>query len=199
MKMKILICLAFMLSGGVIFTQQDNKQLCRVNKIQGKEIYIMCEPVSDYNVVDKVNSTAAQLLGVSPTLSNMVNTMVDKAVNKEKKGKVKPFDAIITSDGNNAMLIKFKEGNQEQKGIGRITKMQGKEVYIMCEPLRDYETVDKVNSAFAQVLGVTPTIENMVKTIVDKAVNKESKGKVGNFDAVLTNDGNNAILIKFKN
>ena len=197
MKNLILICLALMLSE-VTFSQQDNNQLGRVNKIQGKEIYVMCEPVRDYDVVDKVNSVAEQLIGVSPTISNMVNTMVDKAVTKEQKGKVQPFDAIITSDGDNAILIKFKEGNQEKKGIARVTKMLGKEVYIMCEPLKDYETVDKVNSAFAQVLGVSPTIENMVKTMVDKAVNKESKGKVGNFDAVLTTDGDNAILIKFK-
>lgn len=189
--------MALMLSG-LTFSQQDDKQLCRVNKIQGKEVYVMCEPVRDYEVIEKVNTAVAQLLGVTPTLSNMVNTMVDKAVNKEKKGKVKPFDAIITSDGNNAILVKFKEGNQDQKGIGRITKMQGKEAYIMCEPLRDYETVDKVNSAFAQVLGVDPTVENMVKTMVDKAVNKESKGKVGKFDAIITSDGDNAILVKFK-
>jgi hypothetical protein len=116
MKNFILICLALMFSG-VVFSQQDNKQLGRVNKIQGKEVYVMCEPVRDYDVVDKVNSLVAQLLGVSPTLSNMVNTMVDKAVNKEKNGKVQPFDAIITSDGDNAILIKFKEGNQEQSSI----------------------------------------------------------------------------------
>lgn len=197
MKNFILICLALMFSG-VVFSQQDNKQLGRVNKIQGKEVYVMCEPVRDYDVVGKVNSAVSQLLGVTPTISNMVNTMVDKAVNKERKGKVQPFDAIITSDGDNAILIKFKEGNLEQKGIGRITKIQGKEVYIMCEPLRDYEIVDKVNSAFAQLLGVSPTIENMVKVMVDKAVNRELKGKIGHFDAVVTSDGDNAILIKFK-
>jgi hypothetical protein len=197
MKNLILIYFSVMFSVSG-FSQQENKQLCRVNKIQGKEVYVMCEPVRDYEVVDKINTAVAQLLGVEPTLSNMVATMVDKAVNKESKGKVGKFDAIITSDGDNAILIKFKDGNQEQKGIGRITKMQGKEVYIMCEPLNDYETVDKVNSAFAQVLGVDPTIENMVKTMVDKAVNKESKGKVGKFDAIITSDGDNAILIKFK-
>jgi hypothetical protein len=168
-----------------------------VNKIQGKEVYVMCEPVREYDVVDKVNSTVAQLLGVAPTLSNMVNTLVDKAVNKEQKGKVKPFDAIVTTDGNNAILIKFRDENTDKKCIATASKIQGKEVYILSEPLRDYSSVDKVNSAFAQIIGIDPTIDNMVKTMVDKAVNKEVDGKVGKFDAVLTSDGDVAILVKF--
>jgi len=198
MKKQVFFILIILFGASTSITAQDKKGLGRVNKIQGKEVYVMCEPSREYEVVDKINTAVAQFLGVTPTLSNMVNTMVDKAVSKENKGKVKPFDAIITTDGDNAILIKFKEGNLEQKGIGRVTKMQGKEVYILCEPLSDYVTVDKVNSAFAQALGVDPTVENMVKTMVDKAVNKESKGKVGNFDAIITSDGDNSILVKFK-
>ena len=34
--------------------------------------------------------------------------------------------------------------------------------------------------------------------MVSKAVNKELKGKVGKFDAVILNDGDNAVLIRFK-
>lgn len=89
--------------------QSDQKGLARVNKKQGKEIYIMCEPVREYVFVDKVNSTAAQLLGVSPTIENMVDTMLDKAVNRERKGKIEPFDALIFSSGDEAILVKFKD------------------------------------------------------------------------------------------
>jgi len=198
MKNQLIFILLFTFTNVVFAQQDDNKQLCRVNKIQGKEVYVMCEPIADYEVIDKVNSAVAQMLGVSPTLNNMINTLVDKSVTKETKAKVKPFDAIITTDGNNAILIKFKEIKKEEKSIGRITKQLGKEVYVMCEPIRDYDVVDKVNSAFAQVIGVSPTVENMVKLMVEKAVNKESKGTIGKFDAVITSDGDNAILIKFK-
>ncbi len=176
---------------------QNNKGLGRVVVLQGKEVYVMCEPERAYEVVDKVNSSVMQLLDVSPTLTNMVNTLVDKAVNKEKKGKVKPFDAIITSDGNNAILVKFKDGNTDKKGIGRINIRQGKEVYVMCEPLAAYTTVDKINTAAAQIIGVSPTIENMVKIMVDKSVNKEQNASIGKFDAIITSDGDNAILVKF--
>ena len=194
---KLLVLIAIITFCEFTFSQLDNKLMCRVNKIQGKEVYVMCEPVREYDVVDKVNSTVAQLLGVAPTLSNMVNTLVDKAVNKEQKGKVKPFDAIVTTDGNNAILIKFRDENTDKKCIATASKIQGKEVYILSEPLRDYSSVDKVNSAFAQIIGIDPTIDNMVKTMVDKAVNKEVDGKVGKFDAVLTSDGDVAILVKF--
>jgi len=158
----------------------------------------MSEPVRDYEIIDNINTSVTQLLGTSPSLSKMVNSMLERSVNGEKKGKIEPFDALITSDGDNAILIKFKEGGFDQKGIRRVNKMLGKEVYIMSEPLKDYETVDKVNSAFSQGLGVSPSIENMIKTMVEKSVNKESKGKVGDFDAIITSDGDNAILVSFK-
>jgi|ADurb_Cas_02_Slu_FD_contig_123_40504_length_1899_multi_5_in_2_out_0_2 hypothetical protein len=197
-KNQILFLLIMLISISFSVKAQDNKGLARVNKIQGKEVYVICEPERPYEVVDKVNSVVSQLIGVSPTVGNMINTLVDKAVNKEKKGKVQPFDAIVTSDGTNAILIKFKEGSEDKKGIGRVTKMQGKEIYVMCEPLLEYETVNKVNSAFAQIIGVDPTVENMIKTLVDKAVDKERKGSIEKFDAVITSDGDNAILVKFK-
>jgi hypothetical protein len=198
MTMKNLLFLFVMfLIPGITFPQ-DNKMMGKVNKIQGKEVYVMCEPIREYQVVDKVSSTVAQLVGISPTISNMVSTMVNRAVTKETKGKVDPWDAFITSDGNSGILIKFKEGGEENKGVGTVTKMLGKEIYIMCEPLREYETVDKVSSAFAQILGISPSIDKMVQTMVETAVEKESKGKIGNFDAVITSDGDNAICVKFK-
>lgn len=197
MKSLLFVFIAFGVSLSAL-SQTETKQICRVNKIQGKEVYVLCEPLRDYDVVDKVNSTMSQMLGTSPTIKNMVNTMVEKAVNKEAKGKVGAFDAIITSDGDVAILVKFKEGNIEQKGLARVQKLQSKEAYIMCEPLRDYDTVDKVNSTLDQVLGVSPTINNMVNSMVEKAVNREEKGKIGTFDAVITSDGDVSILVKFK-
>jgi hypothetical protein len=34
-----------------LFSQQSNKQLARVNKIQGVEAYFFCDPLRDYDVV----------------------------------------------------------------------------------------------------------------------------------------------------
>lgn len=179
-------------------SQIDTKLQAKVTKIQGKEVYILCEPNRQYEIIDKVNSSVAQMLGVTPTLSNMVNTLVDKAVNKERKGKVQPFDALVSSTGDEAILIKFTDDNSDQLSKGTVSKMQGKEVYVLCEPLREYELVEKVNSAFEQLIGIDPSIKNMVDSMVEKAVNKELNQKIGKFDAMITNDGEVAILVKFK-
>jgi len=93
----------------LIAQDDDKKGLARVQKIQGKEVYVMCEPIKEYEVIETINTQVMQALTGDASIEKMVKTMVERANNKEKKGKVKPFDAIITSDGETAILIKFKE------------------------------------------------------------------------------------------
>lgn len=69
----------------------------------------MCEPVSDYEFIDQVNTKMSQLIRVSPNIDKMVKEMLEKAIYKEKKGKVEKFDGMITEDGEIATLIKFTE------------------------------------------------------------------------------------------
>lgn len=192
------ILLLILLSAFInVANSQENKQLAKVNKQQGKEIYVMCEPERAYDVVSTVNSTVSQLLGEKPTIKNMLEALLNKSVSRELKGKLNPFDALITTDGNNGTLVKFKDGNEELKGIGRITKLQGKEVYVLCEPIREYDVVEKVNSIFTQLLGKS-SIDDLINELVIKSVDKEKKGKISSFDALITPDGDIAILVKFK-
>ena len=92
-----------------LLAEDNEKGLARVQKVQGKEVYVMCEPVKEYETVETINTQVMQMLTEDASIEKMVKVMVERAINKEKKGKVKPFDAIITSDGDTAILIKFKE------------------------------------------------------------------------------------------
>ena len=69
----------------------------------------MCEPVSDYEFIDQVNTKMSQLIRVSPNIDKMVKEMLEKAIYKEKKGKVEKFDGMITEEGEIGTLIKFTE------------------------------------------------------------------------------------------
>ena len=69
----------------------------------------MCEPVSDYEFIDQVNTKMSQLIRVSPNIDKMVKEMLGKAIYKEKKGKVEEFDGMITEEGEIGTLIKFTE------------------------------------------------------------------------------------------
>lgn len=92
------------------FSQADqDKSLARVHRVQGKYVYIMCEPVNDYEFVAQVNTKISQLIGISPNIDKMVKELVEKAIFKEQKGKVDKFDGLITEDGEIGTLIKFAE------------------------------------------------------------------------------------------
>lgn len=94
----------------IAFNQSDqDKSLARVHRVQGKYVYIMCEPVNDYEIVDQVNTKLSSIIGISPNIDKMVKEMVEKAIAKEKKGKIEKFEGMITEDGEIGTLIKFTE------------------------------------------------------------------------------------------
>ena len=101
-----LACIAIILS--IAATTDNEKDVARVQKINGKMVFVMCEPLQEYEVVETVNTTVSSLLAGQQSISAQVKEMVNKAIQREKKGKYS-FDAILTADGNDAVLIKFKE------------------------------------------------------------------------------------------
>ena len=88
--------------------------------------------------------------------------------------------------------------SQDKKGLARVSKVLGVEVYVMCEPEREYEIVETLNTAFTTMLSNRESIANQMKEVVGRAQNKKKKGKIGDFDAVITQDGDVMIIVKFK-
>ncbi|WP_338815143.1 hypothetical protein V9L05_08600 [Bernardetia sp. Wsw4-3y2] len=75
----------------------------------------------------------------------------------------------------------------------RVDKVQGIPVYIMSEPLDDYEVVASENN---------PSREYSIRATVDKLITrirkKEDRNRIGDFDAVIiADDGSKATLIKY--
>ena len=199
--MKNLILISVLLFFSFSIYSQSEKSLARVQKIKGKEIYIYCEPVREYEVVEKVTSFVSQLTaGLSdeqPSIDNMIKEMVDKSIDREIKNKIGKFDAILTTDGESAVLIKFKAGNDDNKGLGNVQRIQGKYIFLYCDPINEFDNTGQITSAISQLFG-TNSISNMVKEMIDKAIKKEIKNKVKPFDGIITSDGTNGVLIKFK-
>jgi hypothetical protein len=83
---------------------------------------------------------------------------------------------------------------QEKKGLAKVQKVSGIEVFVMAEPLLEYTVVDEVNSMYtASVSMVMPQI---IENYVDKA-KKKSKKENKEFDALIINS-EKALLIKWK-
>jgi hypothetical protein len=113
--MKKLLCtlVAFTMAT-FLLAQETKKGLAIVNKRKGVEIYVMCEPVRDYEVTGEVTKedlgswlTAATGNQDNRTVGQMIDTLINNANRKAKKKKLQ-FDAILTEDGQTGTLIKFK-------------------------------------------------------------------------------------------
>ncbi len=190
-----------------LVSQNENRGLCIVDKIKFKEVYVMCEPIRPYEVVGEVYSLLSQLYAESsaklnediPDMKTMIDNLVVNAINKEEKGKVKNFDAIMTNDGLICYLIKFKEGNEDKSMIGRVKQILGKDVFVMCTPLNSYDMLGEVFSFSKQIMAVNQSIENYMKILVENAITAINiKYPSIEFDAIIATASNKAYFIKYK-
>lgn len=113
MKKSILILALSVLS--VLCYSQNDRGVGRASKIQGVEVYVMSEPLHSYTVTGKVTkddigSFLNAFAGKKDerTIKEMLETLVENANRKQKKGKL-DFDAILTEDGKTGTLIKYKD------------------------------------------------------------------------------------------
>ncbi len=77
-------------------------------------VFIMSEPVKEYNVVgavtDKFRTDTLYIKKDAPvTIDDMIERLVAYAIELGKTNKI-DFDAILTTDGKSGSLIKFKPG-----------------------------------------------------------------------------------------
>lgn len=97
------------------------------------------------------------------------------------------------------VLMAFKSNpSSENKGIARVQKILGKEVYVLAEPLRDYEIVDKKTTSMTSNLSGRQSIQKQMQEVISRQLKEVEKGKSQDFDGVLTDDGDVIVIIKFK-
>src|ERR1700761_8966428 len=87
---------------------QNDVRTALVSKHNGIPVFVMCEPVKEYNVVgavtDKFRTDTTNTNAT--TIDALVNNLVAYAIELSKKNKT-DFDALLISDGKSASLIKF--------------------------------------------------------------------------------------------
>lgn len=101
---KLMLSIIAVAAMAMAFTQQDNKGLARVNEIDGKEVYVLSEPLRNYSVVDVLTSSFnTVMVGRQP-----INEQIKEVIRRGTKNKL-DFDAVLTEDGKKLVLIKFKD------------------------------------------------------------------------------------------
>lgn len=102
----VLLLSVILVSSFILKSQEDNRELARVEKISGKEIYLFSEPLQTYKVVEDYNNS--KNLISSCNLRNIVDSYLKRA----EKDKVK-FDALYMNAEEDIFLIKFIKDPEE--------------------------------------------------------------------------------------
>jgi hypothetical protein len=142
--MKIAKMMAVLLLGSSLSAQTQNSSLARVSKVQGKEVYILNQPIRQFETVDTIK-TSPKIISlltrgvVNETISDKADQFVRKAARQMKKAN-KSFDAIVYSGGKTVRAIRFTDvATLENSGIARVNKFLGVTVYVLAEPLQSYD------------------------------------------------------------
>lgn len=115
MKKKIISMLligslsAFAISMFPANSPSQDKSHAQVNRILGKYVFVLSQPVLDYDVVDDLSTQLGSALLGKKSIDDQITEMIKRGMKRQEKGKIGDFDAIITKDGKEATLIKFRD------------------------------------------------------------------------------------------
>lgn len=197
--MKKISILLFLL-GSIFFLQAQkdaNRDLARVRKISGVEAYVFCEPVRPYKVVvDAGTGIKAESLLTGGLVNKTISGRMEQFVRNVMKQNAK-IDAVLYSSGKRiAGIIFTDEGSSATNGIGRISKVMGYPVFVMNEPLDNYQVVNSRGGGIKWKSLVTAgVINNSIEEDIEQMVKKMQSRAA---DAILIDGGRDASAIMFK-
>jgi len=193
----LLIAAALVLSLG--FKAKDEEGLARVNKVQGIEVYILSEPVRDYEVISDVStgiSTTSAVTGglVNETIADKVSNFVRKAMKQNSR-----IDAVVYSSGKRIVGIRFKDTpKSDTKGIARVKKINGMDAFVLAEPLQDYEVLTSKSGGIKWKSAITGgLINNSIEEDLERMAKKVG-GTGTSVDGVIYSSGKTASGFRYR-
>lgn len=170
------------------FAQQNDKSLVKVRQYDG--IYVFCdnEPVSEYEIIDRMQIKLAWSGHYTEIRKRFV-----------KEAKSYPLaQAIVLNDGGRAIAIKFKNSDDENLNLARATKENGVYIFTDCDPLSEYEVLGekKVASTARAAMGMSVSYTTVKEKLTKKAVkeNPDASGILLDFGGM----SDKTEIIKFK-
>ncbi len=177
----------------------EKRAMARVQKMEGIEIYIMSEPLRDYDIVEEYAFPRIKKRGrtnqeIAEEHKNALNVAAQKAAQKTST-HLQTVDAIIYTGGDHATMIRFKDRALSSKGLARVYKISGREMYVMCDPMLEYEIAFDMTHAvdYDENIAVSENLGNLMKEAIIR-----SKESFVPFDALIYTGGNNAVAVRFK-
>ena len=208
--MKKLLTLALATTLSFVAIAQEN--ISRSFSYHGKDVFIKAEPNAKYDLVDDFKCPTGEDYRGAGGLRKILGG-IDKAIEKERKGKVNAFNAIICAKPGKITLIDLERQETTTGQLCTVVaeKKSQKLVFVCNYPTTPFDVVENVKFTEGGI-GTTyrggNSLEIMVNGFLDKASRQEKKGKILAFDAIYIDTKHlqsgffgltsNAVLIKFK-
>ncbi|MCL5245190.1 hypothetical protein M4I21_05175 [Cellulophaga sp. 20_2_10] len=176
----------------------------KVQKVNGFEVYLLAEPVREYEAVKgggKGIQWSSAITGglINESIATKVSKYIKKLAKQYKDENIK-FDAVVYTNGKQMTAIKFTdEKTPENSGIAVVQKINGIPFFVMSEPVKEYEFVKTLGAGIKWKSAITGglinnSIEEDLMKFAKKAENKFKKKKIS---AIIYDRGKKANTIKF--
>ncbi len=198
MKKSIFI-LALLLSISV-FGQIKSK----VQKVNGIEVYLLAEPVREYEVVKskgKGIQWGSAVTGglINESISTKVTKYIKRLIKEYKKEDIS-FDAVIYTNGKQMTAIRFtEEKTEENDRIATVQKINGIPFFVMSEPVLEYDFVKTIGGGIKWKSAITAGLVNnsIEQDLMKFAKKMKRKFKKKEISAIIYERGKKASAIKF--
>ena len=182
-------------------TTAQRPSLARVQQINGVEVYILSEPLRQYEVITQKSDYLQPITLLTggrkdETIEEKVTSLVSKI--KRAAGKQhQTIDAVIYTDGRGAVGVKFTDNaNKENSRIAQVQKINNVGVYILSEPLTTYTVEGSKRSLVKlQSLQTHGLINHTIEEDVARFISRLQKHYT--IDAVIYNTGKSALGVRF--
>jgi hypothetical protein len=183
------------------FAQQKSK----VQKVNGIEVYLLAEPVREYETLKTGGKGIQWGSAITGGLINeSIATKVTKYIKKlaqEYKEKNIDFDAIIYTNGKQMTAIKFTdEKTDENDRVAIVQKIEGIPFFVMSEPINEFDFVKTIGGGIKWKSAITGgLINNSIEQDLIKFAKKMSKKfRKKQISAIIYERGKKATAILFK-
>ena len=198
---KITYLIVFVLITNLSFSQ---KNIAKVAKVNGIEVYMLNEPLREYEVAfnkQKGLQWSSFLTGglINASISTKISRYIARLL-KESQSTGETFDAILYTNGKNVTAIRFTNPNDKDKaGLATVQKIDNIPMFAMCEPLIAYEEVKKKGGGIKWKSMVTVGLwNNSIEQDLAKFARKFKRyHKKGKIDAIVYRRKKKAYGIKF--
>ena len=177
----------------------DKSIVGEVEIISGIPIYMYAVPADDYENSGKaitMGNIIKIVLNEENSLSKKLKEAIEKASERNAMGKTADFDALeIRVSKERAFGVKYKGENTLKAYIEKVHNIP---VFIYSKPVKEYSVVAEMPANFSKK-AARGLLHDKIKSMLKLTLEKQEKGAIGQFDAVIINpDDLSETLIKFK-